>query len=147
MKTKYMRFMRNNLNKIMLCNFLLSCALMACGVTPDKIRDAVNLQDSEACLESGKPWSGMYFNSDNVYGEYEYDDAYCLEYHDPDANLLDAEICVDLETYQLVILAIKEGRTVIGSLVLSHDYSIDGSDVFTFMPDSEFEPYTETTMP
>lgn len=90
-------------------------------------------------LEDNKAWSGMFFCSENVVEEYEYDDAYCLLYDDVDANMFDVEICVDLETYQLVCQAITDGRELIGTLVLNEDCSYDGVDVFTFMPEPEFE--------
>lgn len=95
--------------------------------------------ETEAYLEDNKAWFGMFFCSENVVEEYEYDDAYCLLYDDVDANMFDVEICVDLETYQLVCQAIKDGRELIGTLVLNEDCSYDGVDVFTFMPEPEFE--------
>lgn len=81
----------------------------------------------------------MFFTSASVVEEYEYDDAYCLVYDDPDANMFNVEICVDLETYQLVCESIKKGRELVGALVLNDDYSFDGVEVFTFMPEPEFE--------
>lgn len=83
--------------------------------------------------------SGMFFTSNNVVEEYEYDDAYILLYNDPDANMYNVEICVDLETYQAVQKAIQSGNELIGSLALNDDYCFDGVDVFTFMPEPEFE--------
>ena len=85
------------------------------------------------------PVSGMFFSTEYVVEEYEYDDAYCLLYDDADANLFECEIIVDLETYQLVRQHIEDGRKLVGSLVLNDDYSYDGLEVFTFMPDPEFE--------
>lgn len=90
-------------------------------------------------LEDNKAWSGMFFTSESVVEEYEYDDAYCLLYDDVDANMFNVEICVDLETYQLVSQAIKDGRELVGALVLNEDCSYDGVEVFTFMPEPEFE--------
>lgn len=81
----------------------------------------------------------MFFNSENVVEEYEYDDAYILLYDDADANMFNVEICVDLETYQSVQQAIKSGKPLVGSLVLNDDYSFDGTEVFTFMSEPEFE--------
>lgn len=95
--------------------------------------------ETEAYLEDNKAWSGMFFTSESVVEEYEYDDAYCLLYDDADANMFNVEICVDLETYQLVCQSIKEGRKLVGTLVLNDDYSYDGVEVFTFMPEPEFE--------
>ena len=77
--------------------------------------------------------------------EYEYDDAFCLLYDDPDANMCNVEICVDLETYQAVQKAIKEKREMVGSLVLNDDYSFDGVEVYTFMPEPEFEMAAAST--
>lgn len=93
----------------------------------------------EAYLEDNHASSGMFFSSANVVEEYEYDDAYCLLYDDADANMFNVEICVDLETYQLVCKAIKDNRELVGQLVLNDDYSFDGVEVFTFMPEPEFE--------
>ena len=81
----------------------------------------------------------MFFSSAYVVEEYEYDDAYCLLYDDADANMFECEIIVDLETYQLVQYHIENDRKLVGCLVLNDDYSYDGLEVFTFMPDSEFE--------
>ena len=95
--------------------------------------------ETEAYLEDNKAWPGMFFTSESVVEEYEYDDAYCLLYDDADANMFNVEICVDLETYQLICQSIKEGRKLAGTLVLNDDYSYDGVEVFTFMPEPEFE--------
>ncbi len=99
---------------------------------------AINVEGEEY-LEENHAISGMFFSTDYVVEEYEYDDAYCLLYDDPDANMFNVEICVDLETYQLVIDCIKKNRELIGTLVLNEDYSRDGIEVFTYMPEPEFE--------
>ena len=39
--------------------------------------------------ENGRPFSGMFFSSEYVVEEYEYDDAFCLLYDDADANLFE----------------------------------------------------------
>lgn len=95
--------------------------------------------ETEAYLEDNKAWSGMFFTSESVVEEYEYDDAYCLLYDDADANMFNVEICVDLETYQLVIDAIKNDRELVGKLVLNEDYTTEELQVFTYMTDPEFE--------
>lgn len=95
--------------------------------------------ETEAYLEDNKAWSGMFFTSESVVEEYEYDDAYCLLYNDADANMFNVEICVDLETYQMVQNAIQSGKHLVGTLVLNDDYSYDDVQVFTYMPDPEFE--------
>lgn len=110
--------------------------LYANNNTPESPAKAL---ESENYLEESKAWSGMFFNSENVVEEYEYDDAYVLLYDDADANMFNVEICVDLETYQSVQQAIKSGKPLVGSLVLNDDYSFDGTEVFTFMPEPEFE--------
>lgn len=89
--------------------------------------------------ENGRPFSGMFFSSEYVVEEYEYDDAFCLLYDDADANLFEVEICVDLETYQMIHKAIEEKRELVGSLILNDDYSFNGIEVYSFMPDLEFE--------
>lgn len=95
--------------------------------------------ETEEYLEDNKAWSGMFFTSESVVEEYEYDDAYCLLYDDPDANMFNVEICVDLETYQLVMDAVKSGKKLVGTLVINKDCSNDGLQVFTYMPESECE--------
>lgn len=95
--------------------------------------------ESEYYLEDNEPMSGMFFSSDNVVEEYEYDDAYCLLYDDADANMFNVEICVDLETYERVIDSDKTGTEMVGTLVLNDDYSYDGIEVFTFMDEPEYE--------
>lgn len=95
---------------------------------------------SGAYIEDNRAISGMFFSSDNVTEEYEYDDAYCLLYDDPDANMFGVEIVVDLETYQRVLEAHRSGSTLLGSLVLNDDHSYDGVEVFTFMPDPFLNP-------
>lgn len=89
--------------------------------------------------ENGRPFSGMFFSAEYVVEEYEYDDAFCLLYDDADANLFEVEICVDLETYQMVQKAIEEKRELVGSLVLNDDYSFNGIEVYTFVLEPEFE--------
>lgn len=82
---------------------------------------------------------GMFFTSESVTEEYEYDDGYVLRYTDADANLSDVEICVDLETYQMVLNAVETGSELVGSLVLNDDYSYDGVEVYTYVPEPEYE--------
>lgn len=98
-----------------------------------------NAPIEEEYLEDNHATSGMFFTSASVVEEYEYDDAYCLLYDDADANMFNVEICVDLETYQLVCEAIAEKRELVGALVLNEDHSIDGVEVFTFVSEPEFE--------
>ena len=91
----------------------------------------------EIYLEGNEPISGMFFSSEYVTEEYEYDDVYCLRYDDADANLFDVEIAVDSETYQNVIESINSGREMVGSLVLNEDLSNKEMKVFSFVSDSE----------
>lgn len=114
-------------------------ALTASIVTP-KIYSP---DPAETYMENSQPWSGMSFSTANVVEEYEYDDAYCLVYDDPDANMADVEICVDLETYQMVCQAVRDREEMTGSLVLNEDYSHGDVEVYTFMP----EPETSVTEP
>lgn len=95
--------------------------------------------ETEKYLEGNKAWPGMFFTSESVVAEYEYADANILLYDDADANMFNVEICVDLETYQAVQQAIKSENELVGTLVLNDDYSFDGVEVFTFMPEPEFE--------
>lgn len=103
-----------------------------------KYQDEITASLSEYPSEN-RPVSGMFFSTEYVVEEYEYDDAYCLLYDDADANLFECEILVDLETFQMVHNYIEEGKKLVGTLVLNDDYSHDGLEVFTFMPDPEFE--------
>lgn len=91
------------------------------------------------CTLENRPMSGMFFSTEYVVEEYEYEDAYCLLYDDADANLFECEIIVDLETFQMVHTYIEEGKQLVGALVLNDDYSYDSLEVYTFMPDPEFE--------
>ncbi len=120
------------------------CALIAIVVGAQLIfahagQSAVNAETEENYLEYNPATPGMFFTSDSVVEEYEYDDAYCLLYDDADANMFNVEICVDLETYQAVINAHETGVALVGTLVLNDDYSYDGVEVFTYMPEPEFE--------
>ncbi len=120
------------------------CALIAIVVGAQLIfahtsQSAVNAEIDENYLEYNPATPGMFFTSDSVVEEYEYDDAYCLLYDDADANMFNVEICVDLETYQAVINAHETGVALVGTLVLNDDYSYDGVEVFTYMPEPEFE--------
>lgn len=87
------------------------------------------------------PISGMFFSTEYVVEEYEYDDAYCLLYADADAGFPECEILVDLRTYQMVRNHIEKGRKLVGSLVLNEECSYDGMEVYTFIsaPESETE--------
>lgn len=121
-----------------------ACVAATLGVGCAAAASFVKYQDeiTESLAEypsENHPVSGMFFSTEYVVETYEYDDAYCLLYDDADANLFECEIIVDLETYQLVCKHIKEGKKLVGSLVLNDDYSYNGLKVFTFMPDPEFE--------
>lgn len=111
---------------------IISARINATPVTPEA-------STSEEYLEDNKAWPGMFFSTENVVEEYEDDDAYCLLYDDADANMFNVEICVDLETYQMVQNATKSGEHLVGTLVLNDDYSYDNVKVFTYMTDPEFE--------
>ena len=120
---------------VLLAIALVSHTLYANTISNDVSETPVN----EEHLEENRPLSGMFFTSAYVVEEYEYDDAYCLLYDDADMNLFNAEICVDLKTYQLVCQAIKENRELVGALVLNEDCSFGGVQVFTLVPDTECE--------
>lgn len=121
------------------------CALIATVIGAQLIyahtarTSAVNAETEEKYLEDNRPFPGMFFTSESVVEEYEYDDAYCIVYNDVDANMFNVEILVDLETYQRVIEAKQTGDYFVGTLVLNDDYSFDGLEVYTYMPDPEFE--------
>lgn len=113
----------------------VSCAAVASCVTYNHEIETT----SEDYLEENHAVSGMFFSTDYVVEEYEYDDAYCIVYDDADANMFEVEICVDLETYQIVRKAISEKHELVGQLVLNEDESTDDFQVFTYMPEPEFE--------
>lgn len=75
-------------------------------------------------------YSGMYFNSRYVVEEYETDETCVIVYDDPDCGLDSVRIPVDPETYGGVIMAIREGYEMEGSLVLNSDYEC----AMTFIP-------------
>lgn len=122
------------------------CALIAIVVGAQIISAHINATPVtpeapafEEYLEDNKAWPGMFFSTEHVVEEYGYDDAYCLLYDDADANMFNVEICVDLETYQMVQNATKSGEHLVGTLILNDDYSYDNVEVFTYMADPEFE--------
>lgn len=84
--------------------------------------------------ETSYAFPGMHFSTEYVTEEYEYDDAYAIRYTDPDANMDEVEILVDLETYQIVQKAISEKSDVVGRLVLNDDYTTDNMEVYTIIP-------------
>ena len=121
--------------------FAAACVVAALGVSCAGAATLANWNTDSLTksISENRPPDGLFFSSEYVVEEYEYDDAYCLLYDDADANMFECEIIVDLETYQLVQYHIENDRKLVGSLVLNDDYSYDGLEVFTFMPDPEFE--------
>lgn len=81
--------------------------------------------------------SSMFFSTEYVTEEYEYDNWYCLRYDDADANMFDVEIIVDFETYKSVIESINSGNEMVGNLVLNEELSFGKVHVFTFVANSE----------
>lgn len=94
-------------------------------------------ESKEIYLEENEPVSGMFFSVEYVTEEYEYDNMYCLRYDDADANMFDAEIVVDFETYQSVIESINSGRKMVGNLVLNEELSFGEVKIFTFVSNQE----------
>lgn len=97
-----------------------------------------NGPESKTEVVESEPAHGMYFSTAYVVEEYEYDDAFCLVYNDPDANLCNVEICVDLQTYKLVLDTIAKGGEIAGTLLVNEDLTLDYVKVFSLVPDSEF---------
>lgn len=118
---------------------LVAIAMGASFLLNRSFQPALNAEITKNYLEEGRPTSGMYFSSDYVVSEYEYDDAYCLLYEDADANMFETEIFVDPETYQAVINACEDGSKLVGSLVLNENCFFDGMEVFTYVPSSEMK--------
>ena len=120
------------------------CALLAIAVGAQLISAHINGKETytkpeaeEIYLEENKPISGMFFSSEYVTEEYEYDDSHYLRYYDPDANMFDAEIMVDRSTYQSVIEAIESGKEMTGSLILNDSLSCHWLPVFTFVSENQ----------
>lgn len=122
-------------NLIVLSTISLSAQLLYACATPSTSSATCDVD----YREESKPFPGMFFSSANVVEEYEYDDAYCVLYNDPDAGMYNVEICVDLETYQRILSAHETGTALVGELVLNDDYSFDNLEVYTFMEEPEFE--------
>ena len=114
------------------------CALMAIAMealTLSACNTTTKAPVADAYLEDNEPISGMFFTTDSVVKVYENEGSYWLLYDDADANMFNVEICVDLETYELVTSTIENGQEMDGELVLNDDYSVEGAAVFTFMPE------------
>ncbi len=112
----------------------VGCAAAASFVKWNDTEISDNIEEYQS---ENQPFDGMYFSTEYVVEEYEYDDAFCLLYHDPDGNLFDCEIIVDLKTFKLVHKTIKDNQILVGCLVLNRDCCYDNLNVFTFMPDPE----------
>lgn len=128
------------------------CALIALTIGAQIISAHSSLSVpsvKEAPVEKkiSRPYPGMFFSTDNVVEEYEYDNAYCIVYDDPDAGMENVEICVDLETYQFIHDTIRSGSGAVGTLVLNDDYSFDGMDVYTYLTAPEFYMASESAKP
>lgn len=125
------------------------CAILAIAASTQILFASTNTQvetapDEEYCLEDNEAIPSMFFTSEGVVEEYEYDNAYVVVYDDADANMFNVEICVDLETYQMCIEAHKTGHHFTGSLVLSDDYATEDVPVFTYIPEPEYEMAAES---
>lgn len=123
-------------------NWIVLATIVACptiGYCIGKFDTVPTEPNFENYLEDNKAFPGMFFSTENVVEEYEYDDAYCLLYDDADANMFEVEICVDQETFTMVQYATKSGEHIVGTLVLNDDFSYDGLEVFTYMSEPEFE--------
>lgn len=128
--------------KLSVLNWITLATIVACPTIAYCVEKLDKAQTETACenyLEDNKAFPGMFFSTENVVEEYEYDDAYCLLYDDADANMFEVEICVDLETFTMVQNATKSGKHIVGTLVLNDDYSHDGLEVFAYMSEPEFE--------
>lgn len=125
------------------------CALIALTIGAQIISahsslSAPSVKEAQTEENISRPYPGMFFSTDNVVEEYEYDDAYCIVYDDPDAGMENVEICVDLETYQFIHDTVRSGSGAVGTLVLNDDYSFDGMDVYTYLTDPEFYMASES---
>lgn len=126
---------------IVLFAALVSVSAGAAALCVNTIVDSVmeSRLNEEICREESHPCPDMFFTSESVVEEYETDDAYVIVYDDADANMWECPITVDRETYELVIQAIKSKQELVGNLVLNDDYSFSGTEVYTYIPSTEFE--------
>lgn len=118
-----------------LAAFVVAGAFASCA-TP---KPCAPLADMSEYPSENTLWSGMYFSAEYITEEYEYDDAYCIRYDNPDSNMFDVEIVVDLETYLRCIDSVRSGDEMIGTLVIDSEESRDGRTVWTFMEEPEYE--------
>ena len=123
----------------MLCAAAFCGIGIAAGMTYVKWNNATTSVVETNCEESGPLWSGMFFSSENVIEQYEYDGALAVVYDDPDANILNTEIIVDVRTYAHIYVAIEKKEPLVGSLVLNEDLSRCDMKVWTFVPEPEYE--------
>lgn len=89
--------------------------------------------------ERNAPEEGMIFSSAHVYEEYEYDDAYCIVYDDPDCNVFNAEVCLDLDSYIKVIDAINANEELVGEFSVNTELSTPELTVWSIVENPEFE--------
>ena len=62
----------------------VGCAAAASCIKYNKVESADTISEY---ISENRPVSGMFFSAEYVVEEYEYDDAFCLLYNDPDANM------------------------------------------------------------
>lgn len=112
-------------------------------VSYDEVNGVEILSAEDICGEivENYPTNGMFFSTANVVEEYEYDDAYCIVYDDVDAGLENVEICVDDETYELIMTVTGSDCVLTGYLIynaaLSRPY--ENLEVFTYITEESVE--------
>ena len=110
----------------------LGCAMAASYVKWETPHYA-QLDQNE--FEESHPISGMHFDVENVVETFEYDDAYGIIYHDPDANMFACEILVDLQTYKMIEAYFNHSKSCMGTLESVGTVSdSDNVEVFSFVP-------------
>lgn len=116
---------------------IFGVSLATAATTDNHISDTDCIDCMECCESEGRPVSGMFFSTEFVVEEYEYDDGYCLLYDNADANLFNVEIFVSRDTYEAVVESIQNGRELVGSLILDNTHN--GIEVFSIMLEPEYE--------
>lgn len=126
---------------------LFTLAVIAVSVTASCVpttKETVAPQSLTTFVEPERtsPVEGMLFDSKCVVEEYEYDDAYCIVYDDPDCNVFNAEVCLDLESYIKVIDAIAADEQLVGEFAVNAELSTPDLTVWSIVENPEFEQAT-----
>lgn len=121
---------------------LAIATLMALNSCTTTATTAQNTQTEADYWENAPAFSGMCFCTESVTEEYEYDNAYCVLYSDPDANMCEVEICLTAQSYAEVCEAIKTDNHTFGTL--EQEGEIEGVPVFRIVWEQDEETEINT---